>query len=303
MGNNAVWVRVSRAEPCVICAHPDWCGRTADGTAACCMRVESDTPMGGENAGYLHRLSGSEVLPERKPKPEVERHISFEGEANQCFLSGDNGHIELLARNLGVTADALRLMRCGWGLFGGMGYCWTFPEKDHLGRVIGISLRMTSGSKRMVEGSKRGLVYLDNWDTYLGPTLIVEGASDVAACISMGFSVIGRPSNIGGANMIAKMLDARRPRPVLVIGERDEKPEKRGEFAWCPDDCRGCRHCYPGKVGAIETVNTIARKSHHPRRMAPLRWRFPPSPFKDMREVQNSTEWSKHDLLKHWGYK
>ena len=40
------WVRVSRGAPCAICEKPDWCTVSGDGSAACCMRVESD-PRGG----------------------------------------------------------------------------------------------------------------------------------------------------------------------------------------------------------------------------------------------------------------
>jgi len=49
------WRRVSRQSPCSVCGRADWCTFTSDGTAACCMRVESQRPL--KNGGWLHRLS------------------------------------------------------------------------------------------------------------------------------------------------------------------------------------------------------------------------------------------------------
>ena len=57
----SVWVRVSKKHPCPVCEKGDWCGVTADGVFACCMRVKTDRPV--KNGGWLHRLTGSAPRP------------------------------------------------------------------------------------------------------------------------------------------------------------------------------------------------------------------------------------------------
>ena len=70
------WHRVTKMNPCGICKKPDWCTVSEDGSAACCMRVESDKLAG--NGGHIHKLSGSiaTLTPKRKsaPTPDFERH-------------------------------------------------------------------------------------------------------------------------------------------------------------------------------------------------------------------------------------
>lgn len=66
---SAGWSRVDRDEPCDVCGKPDWCTRADDGSAACCMRVESERPL--KNGGWLHRrrapaVNGNGHAPERR---------------------------------------------------------------------------------------------------------------------------------------------------------------------------------------------------------------------------------------------
>ena len=62
----------------------------------------------------------------------------------------------LLAKELGVTADAIR--RLGVGYYPAEG-CWIFPERDGKGNVIGLLRRYSNGKKYTWAGSKRGLYY------------------------------------------------------------------------------------------------------------------------------------------------
>jgi hypothetical protein len=66
------WRRVTRAEPCPICQHSDWCSISSDGTVAKCQRVDagcyrSKTDRTGAPY-YLHRLDGA-ARPESPPRP------------------------------------------------------------------------------------------------------------------------------------------------------------------------------------------------------------------------------------------
>jgi P4 family phage/plasmid primase-like protien len=57
------WVNVTRADPCPVCEHPDWCSRTEDGSFVICRRrsngqgVEKTDSAGATY--YLHRLNGT----------------------------------------------------------------------------------------------------------------------------------------------------------------------------------------------------------------------------------------------------
>ena len=70
-------------------------------------------------------------------------------------------------------------------------------------------------------GAKRGIIIPLTLPSRLDPVLLVEGPTDVAACESLGLAAVGRPSNTGGAKLIAQLL-ARRD--VLVVGENDQNP-------------------------------------------------------------------------------
>jgi hypothetical protein len=48
------FLRVNKKKPCAICGRNDWCGYSADGDSAICMRVKSD--RASANGGWLHRV-------------------------------------------------------------------------------------------------------------------------------------------------------------------------------------------------------------------------------------------------------
>jgi len=59
------WLRVSRERPCLVCQKPDWCLVSADGSAAICARVQSNTKAG--DAGWLHRFDGKSLPTQPRP--------------------------------------------------------------------------------------------------------------------------------------------------------------------------------------------------------------------------------------------
>lgn len=79
--------RVSRQEPCSICAHTSWCGIADDGGHAICMRVANDAISTARNGGHVHVLEPNGI-PQAKPiyrKPEPppvasinRRHLIYE---------------------------------------------------------------------------------------------------------------------------------------------------------------------------------------------------------------------------------
>lgn len=49
-------LRVTRKHKCEVCGHPDWCGYSADGELAFCMRISAGSFMQAANGAYVHRL-------------------------------------------------------------------------------------------------------------------------------------------------------------------------------------------------------------------------------------------------------
>lgn len=163
-----------------------------------------------------------------------------------------------LAKMLGVHQDALVDLGLGWD-----GSNWTFPERDGDGNVIGFQVQTTARSKFQVKGGKRGLIIPQGLDATAGPLLLVEGPSDVAACLTLGLSAIGRPSNKGG---ICHLADCNLPDEVIVVGENDQKTDG----------------FHPGLEGAMSTAKGLADRAG--RRVG---WALPPLGVKDIREWLN----------------
>lgn len=57
------------------------------------------------------------------------------------------------------------------------------------------------------------------------PVLVVEGPTDVAAAIDLGFVAVGKPSALGGNKMLPILLDGRN---VVVLGENDAEAGQKG---------------------------------------------------------------------------
>lgn len=238
------WHEVTRSEPCPACGKPDWCAWSPDGETLKCER-SAETPPGfrhiklndggalfRQGADELPRPSAADRQPRRrkpiseKPAPDwaaVERR-SREALSPEC--------LERLARKLCVSPKALEELGVGWDA---QSKRWTIPERDGAGRIIGFQTRGEDGSKRAIYGSKRGLSIpsslverggcieigiLVALTEGQGPTLLVEGMSDVAACLTLGIAAVGRPSNTGGASHLAEFRFLAE-REVLVVGDRD----------------------------------------------------------------------------------
>lgn len=109
----------------------------------------------------------------------------------------------------------------GWSQKAG---AYTFPMKDHDGKVIGVRLRYPDGKKLSAKGSKSGLFMGKQVDTN-GVVLVAEGPTDAAALMTTGHQVIGRPSCNGGTNYVYQMISWR---TTLVIVADNDKPGMDG---------------------------------------------------------------------------
>jgi len=241
------------------------------------MRVKSN--QNHSTGGWLHfdkPLDTSRLESVPKPPPKVDA----EPLAKE-FYQHDLAPLirNELAESLSVTTRSLELLRVGvgWDAHDGERFA-SFPSRNAEGKIVGITRRYRSGEKKTFAGTTNGIFYAPNWHEIPGVILIVEGASDVAAAISVNICAIGRSSNVGGVTEILKLLQQHRHnRPIVVIGENDEKPHKRGCHDYCLIDCPGCTHCYPGKFGAEHVAAQLE-----------CGYAMPPSPLKDLRECVSS---------------
>lgn len=127
------------------------------------------------------------------------------------------------------------------------GACWTFPERNADGRIIGVGLRFLNNKKQSADGSLRGLSLPAGWKERPGPLHIVEGPSDVLALTAAGVAAIGRPSNVGGVLLLAELINEHVPadRQIIVMGENDQKAN--GDW--------------PGRDGMMKVASRLARET------------------------------------------
>lgn len=210
------WYRVNKKRRCRVCDRPDWC--TYQDGADCCMRVESSTPM--KNGGWLHKSDSSISYVPPPRKAIQERPPNLAALWSLWSSQTDFHQVDGLAMSLGVESESLRLVGCAWN-----GRAWGFPMKNASGEMIGIRLRDNEGRKWAVKGSKQGL-FLSEFGCE-PVAYVVEGPTDSAAALTLGLSVIGRPSCLGQEDLILNYVQRQKIRRVVIITDNDE-PGLRG---------------------------------------------------------------------------
>jgi putative DNA primase/helicase len=105
---------------------------------------------------------------------------------------------------------------------------WAWPERDDQGQIVGIGYRVErTGRKAMITGSKHGLIYAPDpeWGglpQYIDhPILIVEGMTDVLACLSRNIYAIGRPSATGTHESNAWLEGMVQGQDIALVSEND----------------------------------------------------------------------------------
>ena len=223
----STWRRVTKANPCPICAKPNFCGVASDGSACICMRVEAGASKRTRNGGFLHRITGQRrawrarttELPDQKPC----RH-DLAGLAANYRTAVNPTRLQRLADVLGLSVASLRRLGIGWAHD-----CraWSFPMTDAGGNVRGIRLRLENGRKFAVTGGREGLFVPTD---LCGDSLfITEGVTDCAALLDLGLAAVGRPCCSGGVRLLVELVKTRKPADVIVVADADEPGQRGGD--------------------------------------------------------------------------
>lgn len=253
-----IWPHATKKNPCPICGKPDWC--QFGEKAMKCMRVESEHPCstGGFYHFYEHAQFTPTSLPKSKaaPKSLPAANIIKELRKHTTIMQ-----FEQEADALGILKEALIAV--------GAAYhpekkAWAYPMHDSTGDVVGIRLRSSiNGFKWAMEGSRNGLFMPIPAVKLQGIVFAPEGATDTAACLSLGLYGIGRPTATSGNDILALALDRLEIRKLVIVTDNDDIKRL------------GNREGRPGIEGAIKLKRDL--------RIPSVIW-MPPSPLKDIRE-------------------
>jgi hypothetical protein len=277
-GRPGIGWRASEKQHCPICGGSHSCSATTDGLHFC-WRVHHDI-LGWQY--FADSRNGFGMFRSERGDGPAGQRGSTKATTNGVHTNGQPvtppkdfgavlrgslaGPYELrrLAERLGVRADALARLEVGYyPETADEPEHWLLPERDAAGKVIGLTRRYANGTKRQLHGGRRGLTYAPG-TPFTGPLLAVEGASDVAAGLTLGLAVVGRPSNLGGMDLLAELVGpmAAEGCEVVVLGERDRKPDGR----------------WPGLEGAERTAQALADAWGRP-----VGYALPPDDAKDLR--------------------
>lgn len=224
------FARVNPKLPCPICSKPDWCLVSRDDAAnpsrVICSRTESHRRFG--QAGWLHvlrkgasRWDGVRHRTIRVGTPAQAE--SFSQLAQRFREHLDDECLEMLARDLGVSADSLRRLGIGW-----TAGAWTFPMSDANRQVIGIALRRLDGSKFAITGSHVGL-FVPSGLVEDERLFVCEGQTDTATILDLGFQAFGRAGARVGSRMVCDLAGQLCPSDVVVMGDGDQAGREGAE--------------------------------------------------------------------------
>ena len=210
------WVRAGAQMPCPICGKKDWCLVAKDKSAVICPRKEEGSKKYIDGSGYLHVLiPGQYEKKNPEWKSELPEHNTVMGMLAKKYMKAFDDKSKV-AEDIGITPESLDRLFAGWSS-GNNGV--TFPMFRHRRRLIGIRVRSVSGKKFAIKGSKQGLFLPRGWDDDPSRGLLIcEGPTDTAAALDLGFDAIGRPSCMGGADLIAEAVGKR---AVAIIADND----------------------------------------------------------------------------------
>lgn len=225
------WIRCTKSKPCVICGKPDWCGFTSDGVSRC-MRVMDVVP-GYER--FKTDINGGTVYKPDGLKQETytyQKKIAVKPKPVLSFLSANmkfkesltDARLKTISEQLNIESEFLKDVGIGWCA---PQQAYTFPMSNQNMEIVGIRTRHLDGSKRAIKGSRQG-IFMTFADAriFQDPIVVCEGPTDTAALLQLGFNAIGRPSALGGREIL---LDILKDREVVIVSDNDGAGRKGAE--------------------------------------------------------------------------
>lgn len=189
----------------------------------------------------LPGVSKADLMPDDGVPPRVREEKPFDPQwETKCKEWHEEWKGSSNARKL--LADALSLPQSVFEQFdligidrhNRKGHCWTFPERDEYGCIIGAGLRFVTKledgrTKDNPSGSQRGLSIPLGWKEREGPVYIVEGPSDTLAMTAANLSCIGKPGLNQKVELVANFLSVEVPaaRRIIWIVENDKEVKER----------------------------------------------------------------------------
>jgi hypothetical protein len=177
------------------------------------MRQSSTRPCA--NGGWLHPIGAEPIkLPPKQAEPPK---INATQIMEQITAKEWPEMQERLSRSLGVSLQSLSALGCAWAI---TYHAWAFPMKSGEGETVGIRLRNEQGRKWAWPGSREGLFI--PFGQPQSTVLLVEGPTDCAAALTMGYYAIGRPSCRGSVDHTRHALKRLRVSRVVIIADNDD---------------------------------------------------------------------------------
>ena len=198
-----------------------------------------------QNGGYLHKSDQSpEAIRQSlmRPMPTPKPAINAAAMMRRWTAATTESDRKEYACKLGVDICAIEALGAALCVEHG---AWAWPMHDVKGEICGIRLR-SDQQKWAVTGSTTGL-FLPSFDPLAGQdVMICEGPTDTAAALTLGFYAIGRPSCMGGVDLVRGTLSRLGVRRVIIISDNDESKLKPDGTRW-----------YPGQEGAKALAKDI----------------------------------------------
>ncbi|MEQ9379401.1 MAG: phage/plasmid primase, P4 family, partial [Pirellulales bacterium] len=169
-------------------------------------------------------------------------------------LVDQSDHQELVAwaEQLGVSVEALE--RIPTAASSGE---LTWPERDADGNITAVGRRLPSGEKKQVQGGKRGLIIPPSLYHTTGTIFAPEGASDLAALLTLGLRSAARSQAYSRAS-VSGLVRLSEAGEVFIVADNDE---------------HGI-----GEREAKKTAQAVADEIRKP-----VQWAKIPDPYKDAR--------------------
>lgn len=176
------------------------------------MRVHNSHPT--KNGGYWY--PDGEEKPAFVPKEEPEiPEINASQLMNEFRSNTKPEWVARLATQLGVSTGSLNEVGCAYAA---PHKAFAFPMVNGQGKTVGIRLRADSGEKWSVKGGREG-IFIGNgrWHT----AYVVEGPTDLAACLDLGLWGIGRPSCRGSVAHTQVTINRLHIQRAILVSDND----------------------------------------------------------------------------------